>query len=94
MTDDLDMQPIKDILQEFPDHIRHQIIVDSNDWEKIIPALFSLGGNFETGVLKMESFFIILRVFMECVYMMGYNRGKKEKMLNFIVAEDQNDKEE
>ena len=72
-----------------PDEQRYSLIIESTDWDtKITPALMELGELLERGSLELYGFFKILRVICESIYVMGYNRAKKEKGLSFFVKEN------
>jgi hypothetical protein len=68
-----------ELMRDFPDDVRHPLVAESRDWDKIVPAMTEWISLLENGSLTFENAGIILRVLTECIYVMGYNRGKNEK---------------
>jgi len=74
----MDANIVEDLLNEYSDEKRLYLIADNPDWDRITPALSTVGALFENGSLSMVGFFTIIRVFFEICYVMGYNRGIKD----------------
>ena len=67
------------LFDEYPDEVRLPMIVESDDWdERITPALVEVGTLLDSKALNMLGFLRILRVIIEAVYIMGYERGLLE----------------
>ena len=82
------MSNARDLLTKFPDNKRHPLIAGSKDWDtEISPALYEFGELW--GKPDPVSWLLMMRVAIETIYMMGYERGKAEKpMLEFLVGEE------
>lgn len=69
------------LFEEFPDDVRHPLIVENDDWEeRLTPALLELASLKGKG-LDSETFYKTLRIIIETSYVMGYQRGQNEKSL-------------
>ena len=77
--------PMRRLGKMFPDEKRHPLVSESKDWdEDIIPALTA----WVTGLLMVSegprpdtAYMLVpmLRVLAEAIYMLGYERGKREQ---------------
>ena len=80
-----------------PDAERLPLIVASEDWHQITPALETWATALETTVSlghtgRVCDLIRVLRVIIEAVYVMGYERGQREArnpLPVFVVAEEQ-----
>jgi len=79
------MSYLGELIEHYPDAVRHRLVADCLDWDLITPALVEWGTLAEHGFLQHGA----LRVLCEVIYVMGYNRGAKERPLpKFIVSEE------
>ena len=81
-------EPYVRLLAEYTDDVRHPLIVDCEDWDmKIRPALEELSSLFPLPTIA--GWLSMMRVAIEVIYVMGYERGKREALMpTFVVAED------
>ena len=79
------------LMESLPDDKRLYLIAESKDWdETITPAIVEWATLLEDGRLEPEKAMVILRVLTECIYVLGYNRGKEEQNINsWEVADTQ-----
>jgi len=57
---------------------RLPIVVDSKDWDIIIPGIVEYIGVLLSGKWTVAQAMVVLRVITEVIYVMGYKRGKSE----------------
>lgn len=83
------MSRIIELLDKFPDSVRHPQICENKDWEGIIsPALTEMGTVLFAGRQINAGTANILRVMFEIVYILGDRHGQQRKaMPEFIMAE-------
>ena len=80
-----------------PDAERLPLIVANEDWDNITPALEDWATTLEAFVMSRQASRVcdlmrVLRVIIEAVYVMGYERGQREArnpLPVFVVAEEQ-----
>jgi hypothetical protein len=90
MTDLQTIQAFINLAMDYPDAIRHPIVADSADWDRIGDAL--QGWHSSILVLPDEVRACqTLRVLAEIIYIMGYERGKREAVIPQFVVYDEND---
>jgi len=78
-----------EILYQYRDDVRYPLVVDSTDWDgKIRPALDEILQIIPHGDPSGTWNFLV--TFMEAIYCMGYERGKREKTLTFHMIEGEN----
>ena len=82
----------KQLFDDYPDSIRHPLIVESADWEKLTAALTEVGqvtdALLPSSNRKEFAIFRTLRVLAEIAYTMGYQRGRKTQDIELRVTEE------
>ena len=75
-----------ELLNHYKDDVRYPLVVDCADWDdKIRPALDEVLQVIPHGDPSGTWNFLV--TFMEAIYCMGYERGKREETLTFQIIE-------
>jgi len=70
------------LINSYPDEKRLYLVAESKDWEeRIVPSIVEWATLLESGSLPPEQAMVVLRVLIECIYVMGYERGKREEKI-------------
>ena len=76
------------LIEGYTDDVRHPIVTDCSDWEKIPPALADFYSILPFPVESLVRTGPVLRVLTETIYCMGYERGKREKTITFHMIDE------
>lgn len=92
MSETQTKHPLADLMSLYTDSEGLPLMNESRDWEQIDAALTEWANRIplsDDALGRMLPWFLMLRAVIQVVYLLGYRRGKRAVMPQFIVAENQ-----